>query len=315
MDLVGEFAANKETEAADKLLPRGVELSLYGAIDHLFDGHVSLAAHQEEGVAVFEIHEAYISSPRLVNGLNLKLGQYFIGIGRLNRIHMHEWPFISAPVVQKKFFDTEGVLDNGVEASYLLPLPFYLDVTVGVTNGFVYGHAHNEGKKPKSPTSYARLATFHSFGDFDVKPAINYLQRKAEDGTLTSIAGGDVTAKLKPSKTLIWLLQGEYWQRTVKRDHAKAEKDAGGYAYLQYGFTSQVSMGARFDYYSVTSSELKNSITAYVPGIGYQASEFSHWRFALNHEISSVEHQEDVKRTFFEVQSTFILGAHPAHAF
>src|SRR5690606_7614345 len=75
-------------------------------------------------------------------------------------VHRHDWPFISAPKVHSEFFDQEGVADSGLEYSVLLPTPFFLDLTLGATNGWTYGHAHTEGTKPRQPNQYVRLATY-----------------------------------------------------------------------------------------------------------------------------------------------------------
>ena len=125
-------------------------------IDQTFNGVLSFAAHREEGETVAEVHEAYLSTSNLIPRSTIRVGQFFLGVGRLNRFHRHEWSVIFAPHVQENFFGEEGALDSGVEYSWLAPLPFYLETTVGLTNGFTYGHAHNEGEKPRKPTHYAR---------------------------------------------------------------------------------------------------------------------------------------------------------------
>ena len=162
IDSVGTLKATKDDRATDDFDIREAELSMYAPIDYLFDGNLSLAAHKERGVFVFELHEAAISSNKLIPRTSFKLGKFFLGIGRLNRFHRHDWPFVSAPKVFSEYFGAEGVIDSGGELSYLLPTSFYLNVNMGVTNGWVYGHSHNEGKKPKLPLTMQELAPFLS---------------------------------------------------------------------------------------------------------------------------------------------------------
>src|SRR5690606_122720 len=96
------------------------------------------AAHSEDGTYLFEVHEAYLKSSKLLNRVRMKLGQYFLGIGRLNRFHRHDWPFTLVPKVHSTFFDSngEGVVDTGVEVSWLIPASFFLEWTLGITNGW-----------------------------------------------------------------------------------------------------------------------------------------------------------------------------------
>ena len=196
VDLLADFKLNKESKSSDGFFTREAELSLYGPIDHLFDGVLTMSAHREHGVQMFEVHEASISSSKLLKGFSFRAGQFFLGLGRLNRFHRHDWPFTEAPIVQKKYFDSEGVSDSGLEASYLMPLDFYLNITAGVTNGWTYGHAHNEGEKPKTPTHYARVSSFLDGDDvYGLALGLNYLGRESSEGEKLELLGLDATLK------------------------------------------------------------------------------------------------------------------------
>jgi hypothetical protein len=321
VDLVGEFAGNSESEAVDQFLPRSIDLMLYAPIDHLFDGTLSVAAHQEDGAALVELHESYVSSDRLIPGLKFRLGQFFLGIGRLNRYHQHEWPFVSTPIVQSRFFDKEGLIDSGLEVSYLLPLPFYLDLTVGATNGFVYGHSHDAGEKPKTPTQYLHLLSFVEFDGFDLQPGLSLLNRQAADGSKLGLTGLDLTGKNRAGKILRFLWQSEIWQRIFEPKDGKQEISTGAYLYPQYGFDSGAEFGIRFDYLTVntkkdaTGKKVANSESALVPTLGYRPSEFSLWRLAYRMEKIESEGSDSIENQVLEVQATYILGAHPAHDF
>ena len=150
VDIVGNAFARKE-DPATKLAVREAEVFFYAPIDPIFDGVLGIAAHQEGGVALFEIHEATIGSTKLVPWSRFRVGQFFLGVGKLNSTHRHDWPFTSAPRVHQEFFGEEGVDDTGLEYSILPPLPISLDLTVGITNGWKYGHVHNAGEEPKAP--------------------------------------------------------------------------------------------------------------------------------------------------------------------
>ncbi|HYX36988.1 MAG TPA: hypothetical protein VE954_28135 [Oligoflexus sp.] len=322
VDLVGSYKADQKSTAEDKFAPREAEIILTAPIDATFDGMLSFAAHQEEGEAVSELHEAYIRSSRLIPRSNIRAGQFFLGLGRLNRLHRHEWPIIVAPKVHEAFFGEEGALDSGIEYSYLAPLPFFLETTLGVTNGFTYGHAHDEGEKPKKPTHYARIATYFDLpAQGGAQIALNYLSRTDAESTTTTLTGLDFTAKWREAGVLQYLVQSEIWHRTLTPDGGTSEETLGAYVLPQYAFDAQLSLGILIDYLSVLSlkdaagNTVDNSILGVVPTLTYKASEFSTLRVAYNHSQTQREDQADSTEKRLELQATFIMGAHPAHDF
>jgi hypothetical protein len=322
VDLVGSFRADKKSEASDQFAPREAEIVLTAPIDPTFDGVLSFAAHNEEGEASAELHEAYISSSRLIPRSNIRAGQFFLGIGRLNQLHRHQWPLISAPKVHTEFFGEEGALDSGLEYSWLAPLPFYLQSTFGVTNGFTYGHAHDAGEKPRQPTHYARLATYFELpGAGGAQAAVNYLSRTDAEKTRMTLSGLDFTAKWREAGVLNFLLQSEIWHRTLAPDGAEAEKTLGAYVLPQYAFDAQLYLGLLIDYYSVLNLKdaigqtVDNSVLALVPTLSYQASEFSTLRLAWHDASTRREGEPDRREKRVELQASFTIGAHPAHDF
>jgi len=322
VDSVGTFKVVKDSKASDSFDIREAEISMYAPIDHLFDGVLSMAAHKEAGGFIFELHEATIGSTKLIPRTSFRVGKYFLGIGRLNRFHRHDWPFVSAPKVFSEFFGTEGVLDSGGEVSYLLPTPFFLNVNAGVTNGWVYGHSHDKGKKPKSPTHYARVSTFfESSYDMGVYIGGNYLGRTSADGTKMQLLGLDGVAKWSSKGFNELMIQGEAWQRSLKPEKGDKEISIGAYLYPQMGFSKNIYAGFRFDYFSLLSlkdaigKKIKNSEYALVPTITYKSSEFATFKLGYTYSVSTQENKSDEINKYIEVQSTFILGAHPAHDF
>ncbi|MEZ4743319.1 MAG: hypothetical protein R3B45_12880 [Bdellovibrionota bacterium] len=321
-DGVGHFKLNKDGEANDAFQFREAEVTFYAPIDHLFDGKLSLAAHREAGVSLFEMHEAVISSAKLIPYSSFRLGQYFLGIGRLNQIHRHDWSFISAPKVHREFFGEEGVLDTGGEYSLLLPLSFYLNITASVVNGWTYGHSHDEGSKPIVPTHYGRISTFWELSE-DVGAAfgLNYLQRKAADATQMRLVGADAVIKWRRGSYNIFLIQGELWQRHLKPKVGDRDSVFGGYLFSQFGFSKSLFTGCRFDYYTVTSLKdangkyVDNKSYAIVPTLTYKSSEFATFKLNVHHDTDVQAKRGDSISNTIELQTTFIIGAHPAHDF
>jgi hypothetical protein len=300
-----------------------VEFSFYSPIDHLFHGVMTAAAHNEKGETLFELHEAYISSSKLIPRSRLKLGQFFLGIGRLNRTHRHDWQFTVAPKVHAEFFDEEGVMDSGLEYSYLLPTSFYLDVTVGLTTGHVFGHSHSAGSRPEAPTHYARMESFFSLSDNSgLSTGLNFLKRTDSNSEEMQLYGLDVLYKVKENRKVSLLVQSEIWFRNLKPKANEASETLGAYIFSQYGLNENLSFGFRLDAYSVLSK--KNSVSkekisnidyTVSPQITYRASEFS--RFRLTY-FKQQQEEDNIKQSSDEglyLQFVYILGAHPSHDF
>lgn len=322
VDATGSFKLNKASQASDRFDLREAELMVYGPVDYLFDGMLSLAAHREDGVSLFEIHEAYLASSKWIPRTTLKVGQYFLGLGRLNQVHRHEWPFISAPKIHAKLFGEEDVLDSGAEISYLFPLPFFLDLTFGLSNGWTYGHAHSEGEKPVKPTHYLRVGSYLSLpGGGGAKTGLNYLNRKDAFNEETWLYGFDWVAKWRKGQTLLYLLQAEIWQRTLKPKSGNNEKVIGAYLLSQMAISSTLSFGLRLDSYSILSlkdasgQSLANREMSYVPTLSYKPSEFSSLRLAYCITEKTQAGLASTSMQSLEFQTTFTLGAHPAHDF
>lgn len=101
-----------------------VELVIQGYLYPSIRADFTLSVHDKEA----EIEEAYVSFLGIWDGLSAKLGQERIDFGRLNKQHPHTWSFVSTPTVVANFLgELKGA---GATVSYLLPLPFFLNVDV-----------------------------------------------------------------------------------------------------------------------------------------------------------------------------------------
>ena len=113
-DIVSSAALSDKDEAPleayNGMKVRTAEFMFFSPIDQTFDGALNFAAHTE-GNVVFstpEVHEAYIQTSKLIPRSRLKMGQYFLAIGRLNKFHQHDWPFVITPLTQLNVFELFG---------------------------------------------------------------------------------------------------------------------------------------------------------------------------------------------------------------
>lgn len=338
----------KVTAALDALAPfdfehshdnkfqlRSTELMLYGPLDPTFDLLLNVAAHDNEGEMTTEIHEAYLSSSKLIPSSRFKLGKFFLGIGRLNQFHTHDWPFVSAPRVQAEFFSEEAVIDTGGEFSVLLPADSYWDLTVGITNGYTFGshqHGHEEGEedhdtsdshRPHLPTHYLRLVNFQDFGNSrGLQWGLNYLGRTSGLGEQIQLYGLDFVLKRTRGKTVDFLFQAELWYRHLSAPTEDLKQEAGAYAFAQWSLSEQLFAGIRLDLFKSfslnfegTTERQDNLNYAVVPTITFKNSEFTYFRAAYVLDTLKQQRQSDQVEQTLQFQFVALLGAHPVHSF
>ncbi|WP_374029251.1 hypothetical protein [Bdellovibrio bacteriovorus] len=315
----------------NKLDIRSAEVMFFGPLDPTFDATVLLAAHNEEGVFVAELEEAFLSSSKLIPSSRFKLGKFLLGVGRLNQIHQHDWAFISAPRVQAEFFGDEGVADTGGEFSVLLPTDSYWDITVGITNGYTFGHGHESheehehgvGERPHVPTHYIHPVNFIDFGDRGaLQWGMNYLGRTDAEGVKTQLYGLDFVFKKQEGKTVNFLFQSELWYRNLDTPGEERGEEIGAYFYPQTSLTQQLFLGLRVDLFSELSrkfasdgSKQNNLDYGFVPTLTYKHSEFTWFRVAYTYDVQTYQDEPSTTSQKIEFQLVSILGAHPAHSF
>jgi hypothetical protein len=328
VDIVAPVSDNESEE--NKLKVRSAEIMFFAPVDHHFDGVLNIAGHDHEGEFEFDLHEAYISSSKLIPQSRFKAGKFFLNIGRLNSFHQHDWPFVTAPKVHREFLspgsstlEAEGASDTGLEYSWLLPTERFIEITAGVTNGYCFGHCHSAGEKPPYPLHYIHPTTFFEWGTGKgLLLGFSYLGRKSALDVKTDLFGIDATYKQKEGKFLKWLVQSEVYFQNERDATGDKTKKIGAYVYPQYGFTQNVFLGLRLDAFShlnlefeSTGGSRKNLDYAIVPNLTYKSSEFATFRLAYSYEVNTLKGESDTKEQMLQMQAIFILGAHPAHDF
>ncbi len=321
IDITAPF--NFENSTDNKLDIRSAELAFFGPLDPTFDAYVNFAAHNEDGEFKAEVHEAYLGSSKLIPSSRFKVGKFFLGVGRLNQFHQHDWAFTSAPRVQKEFFGDEGVADSGAEFSTLLPTDRFWDITVGVTNGYTYGHSHDAGAKPHVPTHYVHVVNFIDFEETGaLQWGLNYLGRTNAVATQTQLYGLDFTFKRSAGKITELLVQSEVWYRNQKVVGADTKEEAGAYIFPQFAVTEKVFLGLRIDLFTELSRKFqtedslqRNLNYGLVPALTYKHSEFTLFRVSYGYDMQTLQGEKDQLQQKIEFQLVSILGAHPAHSF
>ncbi len=115
---------------------QNIETVFEGMVDTYFRSQANLIyGLNAAGESTFELEEAYLESLSLPGNLQLKAGQFFTEFGRLNPQHPHAWSFVDQPLINNRMFGGDGLRNPGARLSWLLPTPFYSELSLTMQNG------------------------------------------------------------------------------------------------------------------------------------------------------------------------------------
>ncbi|MDD5250414.1 MAG: hypothetical protein PHY45_15630 [Rhodocyclaceae bacterium] len=320
------------------------ELGLSANVDQLFYGAMNFAVHPDDTVST---EEAFIQTTSLPQGLTLKAGRWFSGIGYLNEQHAHTWDFVDAPLAYAAFLG--GQFNNdGVQLRWVAPTDTFLELGAELGRGAAYP---GTGRDKNGSGASAIFA--HVGGDVGAssnwRGGLSYLTTAPQDRQWNDIdaAGAAVTNSFTGSSKLwiadgVWKwapngnanvtnfkLQGEYLRRSEDGTVSYKLTTPGSYAatqagwYLQgiYQFAPYWRVGLRterldagnVDYGGNDASLLRPD---YAPArnalmFDYNPSEFSRVRLQFAQDKS----RQGVTDNQIFLQYQMSLGAHGAHKF
>ncbi|HKA62767.1 MAG TPA: hypothetical protein VKH83_10100 [Methylomirabilota bacterium] len=338
---VQKNAGGTFTGLENRFFPREIELSLFGQIDPYARAVVRFEAGEESrsGDISVNLAEAYLELMTLPFGTQLRMGQMRNRFGLTNQIHEHDLPFPDRPDVYLQFFGQEGLVEKGFEATWVPPLPFFVELLGGVFDGdneVAFGRG-----SLKFPLVTGRVRTFFDldeWGAFQVGASIANGQTPQQLNS--QIIGFDAKYKYRPEgwEHALFTVGGEYLysiRQVLVTDPAaefpveqkRTREHDGWYVYgelqpFRFGALSRWALGFRYDrtQYPVNPG----TQWAVQPYLSFMPSEFLRFRLAYKHTERSEccsylgfqnngGSAKNVDEWIF--QATFILGAHPAHPF
>jgi hypothetical protein len=115
---------------------RNAEIAVDGAVDPYLKGFGNIVLKLDKNNETeIELEEAYAQTTTLPGNLQAKAGQFFAAFGRQNSQHPHQWAFVDAPIILTRAFGPDGLRSVGAQGSWLLPTPFYTELTLGIMDG------------------------------------------------------------------------------------------------------------------------------------------------------------------------------------
>jgi hypothetical protein len=350
MGVTGDFIGNLTQKNVQKnqggsfpglenlFFPREVELSFFGQIDPYARAEVRVETGMDSrsGEMTVNLAEGNLSLTALPFGTQLKMGKMRNRFGYLNEIHAHDWPFIDNPNVLQQFFGKEGLNESGFEATWVPPLPFYVQLLGGVFNGqndVAFGR-----NQISNPLATGRVRTFFDFDEWgSVQLGSSIAAGQTPEQKSSTIVGFDAKYKYTPPgwQRAAFTLLGEYL--ISLRDVVVTDADGfdgtrhrnsqGFYVNAEtrpfnHGELSKWQLGFRYDRTQYPAAPGKE--WAVQPYLSYYPSEFLRFRLGYKQTTRSqccsyLDFQDNggsarqVSEYF--LQGTFIMGAHPAHSF
>ena len=323
------------------------ELGLAASVDPWLRGAANISLHGDDSVSV---EEAYIQTTSLGNGLSLKAGRFFSGIGYLNPQHAHSWDFTDNPLAYQALLGTQYG-DDGVQLSWLAPSEQYIELGAELGRGRSFPGNDNS----RNGAGMSALSA-HTGGDIGVsnnwRAGLSMLNAKATNQNLAALdASGSLVNNAFSGSTRVWVvdavwkwapngnatqtnfkLQGEYLRSTrsgtLVYDTANTNSagtyraaQSGWYVQAIYQFMPSWRVGLRTEQldpgrpdYGINTASLAGS--AYRPRkntlmLDYNPSEFSRVRLQLAQDRSREGRADN--QLFIQYQMS--LGAHGAHSY
>ena len=323
------------------------ELALASNIDPWLAGNINLSITGDDTISA---EEAFITTTSLPDGLVLKAGRFFSGIGYLNSQHSHTWDFVDNPIAYQAMLGTQYA-DDGVQLHWLAPTDQYMEFGLEAGRGRSFPGDDSSRNAPGMAAF-----TFHTGGDIgdstSWRGGLSYLQASATGQSLDDVspATNEPVTDLFTGKTRVvvadgvlkWApngnathtyfkLQGEYIQSRRSGDltlvHADLptsalhEVQGGGYIQGVYQFAPMWRVGLRTERLDPghasygDNSRLLNSIS-YHPTknsimFDYSESEFARVRLQFAQDRT----RQGFVDNQFMLQYQTSLGAHGAHAY
>ena len=314
ISVIGELAGIWQ-DGSTELHGSSVELAFQGYVNPYARVDVFLHKHMDEHP--IETEEAVLSIERgLPWGLALRTGKLRPDFGKINGQHMHTFPQIALPVPVGQILGEEKWAASGMEVKWLLPLPWYSNLSLDYLQSGISAHHHHDDvveEEQPGPAVSGRYSVFFDLGTVThLETGLNYYQ--LVDKPEVNIRAWDLKCKWRPDKyrSLVW--QSEWFQRSA---HTHEEGDSleihpqvnSLYALVNYQFDKVWNTGFVLDYSDKLEGADYSSAGVF---FGYSpAEETTVFRLF----VKMAEHGEEDPEIQVMTQLLWSLGPHKAHQF
>jgi len=332
------------TERSAGITLQELELGFQSIVDPYFRADVFLTI---PNLSALEIEEAFLTTTSLP-AIQIKAGIFRSAFGRQNGMHLHVQDFVQRPLINAAYLGFDGLRPPGVQVSWLLPLPFFVQLI---------GEAFSVSP-PETSTAPGTFQPLPSFGggsrtDLTYTGALKFFVPPSESisilgglnfatglspgltsgdtishrGARTLLYGADFYFKYKPPNqavtyfSLAWTT--EYFLRTIGSTATdNGLTDGGLYTQLVMQFARRWFLGLRQDLLGIPSSDVQPRISRTTLDLTFYPSEFSKLRASAGYEVPDSQAARikelslpHVNSFMAYLQFEVAIGAHGAHKF
>ncbi len=340
----GSVATGSDRPGGWDINQRSVELNVAGSVDPFAKAYAVINASAEwpSGEATLGVEEAALQTTSLPWNLELKAGRFFGEFGRLEYIHDHELPMVNRPLAIDEYIGGESRTD-GLQLNWLLPVPHYVSLTLGVGDQFGGDNPPNDPGGFRSIDElnfWGRLSTYFDLTpNWQLETGISGLINprsdnpsgvdaiSGRDGLATEVerrlAGVDLKLSYVPLqdnqfRSFTWGTEVLYSDNRYAFDPNGVPGDTddftanvgalGMYSYVTCKFSRQWSAGFLFDYVQDAANEHDHT-WAYSPYITWALSHWNQLRLQYTHtDHNSVSGLRDDDAVY--LQWAWIIGSH-----
>lgn len=325
------------------------ELGIAANIDPQFRGVVTLALDPAGAISV---ENAYVRSTALGDGLNLKFGRFFSGLGYLNEHHAHVWDFVDQPLVYATLWENQ-LAEDGVQLKWLAPSALFLELGAEIGRGRGFPGTDTVRNGNGAGTMFLHLGDDIGVEQsWRIGASVHQTKRvNAESSDVPDLSGNAVSNSFSgDSQTsgidFVWKyapgggtrnsikLQGEYFSRKQSGDMTYDTAGAnvsdtfvltqsGFYLQGVYQFLPHWRSGLRYDRLDpgvaqIGAANAANLISdyAYNPTRTTLMVDYSPSEFSrLRVQLAHDQSRQGISDNQFFVQYIMSLGAHGAHSY
>jgi len=334
--------SKSETEIQNRPFLRTVELDLRAPVDPFAEA-VTIIAIEDEAGKGFELdaEEAYGLIKRLPVlesaplGMKVKIGKFRAPLGVNNKLHMHDLPWTTRPLIVSKYLGTEhgeffesGFNPIGVDFDFFLPSPIRtstLELNLEILRAGDL--AFSPGGSGRQPAVLGHLNWSRDWRNEHLL-ALGLSAYGERGSGAPRLFGADFTYKWLPAERrdrhsfvlggeILWgknRIQVDGGTQDIQPDGTLQVENnpLGWFAYVQYQLSWWSYLGLRYEQVEEpTNDKLKTtSIAGY---LSYYTTEFLRFRLGIEHRKSDLAAVKSVTSGLFEVN--FVFGSHPTEPY
>jgi len=317
---------------------RTVEVELSSAVDPYASAFAVISlenqANKDFGIDAEEAYGLIKRLPIIESaplGLKLKIGKYRASIGVNNKIHIHDLPWTTRPLIVSRYLGTDhgeffesGFNPVGMDLDFYLPNPFpgttfEMNADIVRAGDIAISNASlaTATLSPVTVRQPAYIGHLNLSKDWSNVHLLNIgASIYDEEGDYATRAYGvDLTYKWAPAEereSHSVVAGGE----ALILDHINSQLDRihpyGWFGYLQYQTSYWLYLGARYDWIEEASDAavVTRNIGVYA---SYYTTEFLRFRFGFEHRQSDIASQDNLNTIIFDLNLVF--GSHPTEPY